>query len=277
MDAKRELQKFYQSYDEEARLASRCGKVEYVTTMHYIQRFLKPGMRILELGAGTGRYSHALARQGYSVDAVELIEYNIQQFRQNTQDGEPVTIRQGDATDLSWLEDDVYDLTLILGPMYHLFDPEDQRKALREAVRVTRPGGVLFAAYCMADPALLSTGFVRGKIQDLIAEGLTNPVTFQTFSRPKDIFQLYRKEDIDALWSELPVTQLAFAAADGLSYFMRETIETMEEDVYRLYLDYHLTICERPDMVGWSHHTLDIFRKNEGAAPMGESLGTVEP
>ena len=277
MDVKRELQDFYQSYDEEARLASRCGKVEYVTTMHYIQRFLKPGMRILELGAGTGRYSHALARQGYSVDAVELIEYNIQQFRQNTQDGEPVTIRQGDATDLSWLENNIYDLTLILGPMYHLFDPEDQRNALREAVRVTRPGGVLFAAYCMADPALLSTGFVRGKIQYLIAEGLTDPVTFQTFSQPKDIFQLYRKEDVDALRSELPVTQLAFAAADGLSHFMRETIETMEEDVYRLYLDYHLTVCERPDMVGWSHHTLDIFRKNEGAAPMGESPGAVEP
>lgn len=204
MDAKRELQDFYQSYDEEARLASRCGKVEYVTTMHYIQRFLKPGMRILELGAGTGRYSHALARQGYSVDAVELIEYNIQQFRQNTRDGEPVTIRQGDATDLSWLEDDVYDLTLILGPMYHLFDPEDQRKALREAVRVTRPGGVLFAAYCMADPALLSTGFVRGKIQDLIAEGLTNPVTFQTFSQPKDIFSFTEKRTLTLCGQNCP-------------------------------------------------------------------------
>lgn len=267
MDAKKELQDFYQNYDEEARLASRCGKVEYVTTMHYIQRFLKPGMRILELGAGTGRYSHALARQGYSVDAVELVEHNIQRFRQNTQEGEPVTIRQGSATDLSELGDNVYDLTLILGPMYHLFDPEDQRKALQEAVRVTRPGGILFAAYCMADPALLSMGFVRGKIQDILAEGMADPVTFQTFSQPKDIFQLYRKEEIDALRAELPVTQLAFAAADGLSHFMRETIEAMAEDVYQLYLDYHLTVCERPDMVGWSHHTLDIFRKNEIAPP----------
>lgn len=267
MNAKKELQDFYQNYDEDSRLDSRCGRVEYVTTMHYIQRYLKPGMRVLELGAGTGRYSHALARQGYSVDAVELVEYNIQRFRQNTREGEPVTIRQGDATHLSALGDSVYDLTLLLGPMYHLFTLEDQRKALAEAVRVTLPGGVLLAAYCMADPALMSMGFVRGKIQDILAQGMADPVTFQTFSGPKDIFQLYRKEDIDALRAELPVTQLAFAATDGLSHFMRETIEAMEEDVYQLYLDYHLTICERPDMAGWSHHTLDVFRKNESAVP----------
>lgn len=175
MDAKKELQDFYQNYDEEARLASRCGKVEYITTMHYIQRFLKPGVRILELGAGTGRYSHALARQGYSVDAVELVEHNIQQFRQNTLEGEPVTIRQSDATDLTWLEDNIYDLTLILGPMYHLFDPEDQRKALQEAVRVTRPGGVLLAALLHGGPGSAVYGVCSGKNPGATRRGPDRP------------------------------------------------------------------------------------------------------
>ena len=66
--------------------------VEYLTTMRYIEKYLRPGMRILEIGAATGRYSHALARQGYRVDAVELVEHNIEIFKQNTKPGENITI-----------------------------------------------------------------------------------------------------------------------------------------------------------------------------------------
>ena len=145
MDA---LKQFYESYDEDNRLLSRYGSVEYRTTMRYIEKYLRPGMRILEIGAATGRYSHTLARQGHRVDAVELLEHNIEAFRRNTQPGESVTITQGNATDLSAFADDTYDVTLLLGPMYHLFTEEEQLAALSEAVRVTRKGGVVFAAYC---------------------------------------------------------------------------------------------------------------------------------
>ena len=41
--------------------------------MRYIEKHIRPGDRVLEIGAGTGRYSHALARQGYAVDAVDQI------------------------------------------------------------------------------------------------------------------------------------------------------------------------------------------------------------
>lgn len=63
----------YSSYNEDARLVSKHGSVEFLTTMHYIEKYIKPGDRVLEIGAGTGRYSHTLARQGYAVDAVELV------------------------------------------------------------------------------------------------------------------------------------------------------------------------------------------------------------
>ena len=94
MDVKTYLERYYESYDEEGRLLTRHGQVEYLTTMRYIHRYLRPGMRVLEIGAATGRYSHALAREGYCVDAVELVEHNIELFRQNTQPGERVTVTQ---------------------------------------------------------------------------------------------------------------------------------------------------------------------------------------
>ena len=164
METKAYIEAFYDSYNEDGRLASRHGAVEFAVTMTYIERYAKPGMRILEIGAGTGRYSHTLARRGFCVDAVELAEHNIELFRRNTAAGEPVTIRQGDARDLSAFADETYDVTLLLGPMYHLFTRGDQSAALSEAVRVTKRGGVVFAAYCMCDAAILQYGFVRGNV-----------------------------------------------------------------------------------------------------------------
>ena len=62
------LIEFYNHYDEDQRLVPKHGSVEFLTTMRYIEKYICPGNRVLEIGAGTGRYSHALARQGYSVD-----------------------------------------------------------------------------------------------------------------------------------------------------------------------------------------------------------------
>ena len=146
METKDYLNTFYQNTDEDSRLTTRYGMVEYLTTMRYIQKYLQPNARILEIGAATGRYSHALAREGYQVDAVELLEHNIEIFRRNTLPEEPVTVTQGNATDLHPFPDNAYDLTLLLGPRYHLFTEEDKLQALSEAIRVTKPGGVIFAA-----------------------------------------------------------------------------------------------------------------------------------
>lgn len=164
METNQYLVNFYNGYDEDGRLASRYGSVESLTTMRYIEKYLRPGDRILEIGAATGRYSHALARQGYTVDAVELVEHNIEIFRRNTSPGENISITQGNALDLSAFPDNQYDITLLLGPLYHLYSKADKQKAIGEAIRVTKQGGVIFAAYVISDGCLLDEGFHRGNI-----------------------------------------------------------------------------------------------------------------
>lgn len=69
------IKDYYNNYDEENRLLSRYGMVEFATTMNYIEKYLTPNAKIIEIGAGTGRYSHTLAQKGYTVDAVELVEH----------------------------------------------------------------------------------------------------------------------------------------------------------------------------------------------------------
>lgn len=253
----------YNHYDEDGRLASKHGSVEFLTTMRYIEKYIKPNDRVLEVGAATGRYSHALARQGYAVDAVELVEHNMEIFRQNTQPGENITITQGNAMDLSAFPDEQYNITLLLGPLYHLYNREDKRRALREAIRVTKKGGVVFAAYVISDGCLLDEGFKRGNINvsEYVKKGLLDSRTFAAKSEPKDLFELVRKEDIDDLMSVFPVTRLHYVASDGCALFMREAVDAMDRDDFELYLKYHFATCERQDLVGVTSHSVDIFRK----------------
>jgi SAM-dependent methyltransferase len=261
MDTKVILEQFYGNYDEENRLRSKHGMVEYLTTMRYIEKYLKPGMRVLEIGAGTGRYSHALAQQGYEVDAIELVQSNIDIFVANTQSGESITVRQGDARDLSDFADDAYDVTLLLGPMYHLFTQQDQRKAMSEAIRVTKPGGLIFAAYCGNDATIVQFCFQRGMIREQRYRELIDPVTFKASSDPSEVFQLYRREDIDDLMAHFPVKRLHYVGSDLATNYMRDAVDEMDDEMFALYLRYHFAVCERADLVGASHHILDIFSK----------------
>lgn len=262
METKEILEQFYGNYDEDSRLRSRHGMVEFLTTMRYIEQYLQPGMRILEIGAATGRYSHALARKGYRVDAVELVAHNIEIFKSKTAEGECITITQGDARNLSVFDDNTYDITLLLGPMYHLFTEEDQKRALSEAIRVTKRGGVIFAAYCGNEATIVHFCFQRGMIRDARYRSLIDPITFKASSDPAELFQLYRREEIDALLSGFPVTRLHYVGSDLATNYMRDSVDSMDDEMFELYLRYHFAVCERPDLVGASHHILDIFRKD---------------
>ena len=261
METLKVLTEFYSSYDEEGRLLSKHGSVEYLTTMRYIEKYLRPGMRVLEIGAATGRYSHALARMGYEVDAVELVQHNIDIFRERTQPGEKVTIRQGNAKDLHFLADETYDMTLLLGPMYHLFTVEEQLQALSEAIRVTKRGGMIMAAYCGNDATMVQYCFGRGMLREQHYRDLVDLETFKASSDPAELFQLYRIEDINTLMANFNTERLHFVGTDMATNYMRPQVDEMDDEFFALYVKYHFTICERPDMVGASHHFLDVFRK----------------
>lgn len=255
------VMEYYKSYDEEGRLLLRYGLVEYLTTIKYIKKYLKKDDRIIEIGAGTGRYSHALAREGYVVDAVELVEENIEVFRRNTKPNEQISIVQGNALDLSGFADESYDIALLLGPLYHLYSFEEQKKAVSEALRVTKHGGVVFAAYVMADASVMTYGFKKNVIDEIVRDCQIDTDKFDKFEKPWGVFELYRKEDIDKLRNEFDVEHLNFVITDGYANHMREEIQNMDDRTFDLFMKYHFSICEREDMIGLSHHTLDVFRK----------------
>ena len=256
------LEEYYNNYDEEGRLLSRHGQVEYLTTMRYIKECLEglSDPAILEVGAGTGRYSVTLGRQGLRVTAVELIEHNLEILISKLDGTEPVTAIQGNALDLSLFPDNTFDLTMLLGPMYHLYTKEDKLRALSEAVRVTKAGGHILVAYCMNDPTVIQYVFGLNRLREVMELNMLTS-DWHCISEPKDLFEMVSTEEIADLDSALPVKRIKLVAADGATNYMREYIDAMDDETFGRWMEYHFVICERQDLIGASHHTLDILRK----------------
>lgn len=255
------LEDFYNAYDEDGRLLSRCGQVEYLTTMKYIHEYLKPQQaEILEVGAGTGRYSVTLAKEGYDVTAVELVAHNLEKLREKLDGSEKMSVMQGNALDLSELADNSFNITLLLGPMYHLYTREDMLKAMSEAVRVTKKGGHILTAYCMNEAAVIQHAFLYGNLQKVLENDMLS-ADWHCKSEPKELFQLVRTEDIASINAELPVERIKLIAADGAANYISECIDAMDGFTFEKFMEYHFSICERQDLIGASNHTLDILRK----------------
>ena len=256
------LEEYYNRYDEEGRLLSRHGQVEYLTTVRYIEECLEgiAAPSILEVGAGTGRYSVTLAKQGRQVTAVELIEHNLEILKSRLDGTEPITAIRGNALDLSRLSDNSFDLTMLLGPMYHLYTKEEKLRALSEAVRVTKPGGYLLVAYCMNEPTVIQYVFGLNHLNEVMELHMLTS-EWRCISEPKDLFEMVRTEEIAELDAAVPVKRIKLVAADGATNYMRGTVDAMDDETFAKWMEYHFTICERQDLIGASHHTLDVLRK----------------
>ena len=81
-------------------------------------------------------------------------------------------------------------------------------------------------------------------------------------SDPAEVFDLIRTEEIASLDAEIPVERVKLIATDGATNYQRAMVDEMDDETFRKWLEYHFAICERQDLIGASHHTLDILRKN---------------
>ncbi len=133
----------YQGGIEFGRLVDETGQpqLELVRTLELLERFLPPAPAdVLDVGGGPGVYAAALTDRGYRVRLVDALAEHVEHARRDGRFEADV----GDARQLD-AADERYDAVLLMGPLYHLTDRRDRIAALREARRVLRRAGVLFA------------------------------------------------------------------------------------------------------------------------------------
>ena len=253
-----ELEKYYEKFDEDHRLKTRHGQVEFFVTMKNILSLaeLSQAKKILDVGAATGAYSVPLSRQGFDVTAVELVPSNLQKLRAKH---EKVKCWKGDARDLHFLDDATFDIVLMLGPLYHLHTEEDKLKALTEAARVAKKGGLIFCAYTMNEYAVTQYCFGQNKIKENFAAGQIDK-SFKTVSRDGDLYSYVRLEDINALKEKSGLERVKIFSPDGPADYMRRELNAMDQETFELFKNYAFEISERPELLGAGSHLVDVLR-----------------
>ena len=256
------INSFYDGYREDIRLGkSRHGQLEYLTTMHYINTMIPANTSVLEIGAGTGRYSIALAKKGYNVTAVELADKNLDILMENAKGIDNLHCYQGDALDLSRFEDNCFDLTLVLGPMYHLYTKEDMLKALNEALRVTKPEGIIMTAF-LSIHAIMHDDYLQGNFVEGLKENFTEDFKVKHFT--EQLFTGFYIDEFEALFDTLHVKHITTIATDSILELAEMTKNfAMSDEDFELFTKYHLHNCERREYLGSSSHLLHICQKEQ--------------
>lgn len=253
------LIEYYNKFNENKRLDRRHGIVEYTTAMKYIKRYLKKfkNPQIIDIGAGTGKYSIELANMGYNVTAVELVKHNLMTIKENST---KINTILGNAINLKKIKDNSYDIVILFGPMYHLISDEDKIKALNEAKRIAKPNGYIFISYYMNEYAIIKHGFMEKKIKESLKNDLVDN-NFHITPKKTDLYSMVRLEDINKYKNIVGLKRVKILSQDGPTDYIRKYINDLDDEEFSIYINYHLSICERKELLGSSSHILDILKK----------------
>lgn len=271
MDNGEKFTNYYNKGLEDDRLELESNKLEKIRTLDILQRYLpKLPAVILDIGGATGVYSFILSDLGYEVHLVDIIPLHITQAKEKNSlvKAKLKSIILGDARQLEF-QDHFADGILLFGPLYHLVKKGDREKALKEAFRVLKPGGIIFSAGISRYASLID-GFQTGNIldekfipivkQDLINGQHRNPTnithyfTTSFFHHPNELIQ----EHIEAGFQLVELFSI-----EGLLCLLGNIEENINDsEKCKLILSFMREIEKESSLIGASPHIMVIAKKN---------------
>lgn len=256
----------YENYKEEDRLTTNnARKIEFITTTRVFDELITSKRNILDCAAGTGIYAFWLAEKGHDVIATDITPRHIDIIRQNlAASNHSMRTAILDATDMSLFEDETFDVVLNMGPFYHLITEEQREKCLSECIRVLKKGGLLVTAYipryyvfqyvAMSDEEYLDSALAK----QLVETGVLHHDDEKCFWT--DTYYS-SKEEMETVYCAHNLKIIDHFAQDGLAPLLSHKVDSWNEDQFRIWCDYHYSICREQSVLGSSNHVIIIGEK----------------
>ena len=266
-----EIETHYREAAESQRLsASRRGELERLRTQAILARYLPPApATIFDIGGAAGVYAFPLATQGYQVHLIDPVELHLEQARRYAMDSgiALASVVRGDARHLD-ITSGIADAVLLLGPLYHLVEHADRLKALHEAGRVLKRGGMVFTAAISRFASLLdglSTGNFRdAQFREIVAADLASGQHRNPMNHPAYFTTAYfhRPEELHSEVREAGFGEVQIFALEGPAWCTTLFGEAWENPAQRQELMKFLSAIERePSILGASAHMIAVAQK----------------
>lgn len=253
---------FYNHYDEDSRLdRDNYHRTEFLVTLKLLESYLAPGSRILDAGAGTGRYSCYYAELGHSVVGLDLTPRHVESIRNKAAQPhleDRLSAVLGDARDLSMFQDESFDAVFCMGPLYHLKDDASRTACMDECLRVLKKGGLLAVAYVNRAGAYL---YEISRNPSVLTEQPPAHVLSANGGLNNDCFVTLSPQEIEKFMDQFPIILKEHAATEGVSAIMCELVNKMSAEQFEAWLEFMLLTNRKSDNLGTSIHNLFIAQK----------------
>ena len=268
-EEKETIKKYYDDDPKKEwdRLQKRFPHEKYIT-VHMMDRYIKDGDKILDIGGGPGHYSIHYARKGHDVTLFDLSSENVRFAKKKArQFGVKINAEQGDAMDLSRFPDNSFDVVFLMGPLYHLMTEKNRKKALTEATRVLKPGGLLFTSFILMFGGViyglldLQESIVRENekvLYDVCARG--ESLSFEAFTYS----YMTTVKDAKKLMATIPnlKTETVFGQESILSPY-RNILENSPRKLRLAWYDYAIRFCDKEEYLTHADHLMFVSRKTK--------------
>ena len=239
--------------------------VEYAITCRYLDRYIKSGDKVLDIGGGPGRYSLYLAEKGCDVTLFDLSDANII-FAKERAAEQRLTIKTicGDACVADTLVNSRYDHVLLMGPLYHLPEEADRIKAVNAALQLLQTNGLLFCAFISSYAAVWDylarvPGAILDPEQDIYFTCMRKDEDFSGLSFTQTHF--IKPKGVDSFMAQFPVKKLHLVGCESILALRERELTLEPPEVLGKWIDFAAELCERDDFLSLSHHYLYIGRK----------------
>lgn len=249
-------EELYKVFLEDNRLCSRAGSIEKITTLREIEKYITSDSKLLDVGAATGAYTLPLAAKANEIAAIEpaSVNYKILLDRITEEKIQNIKAYKKSSLDMDDLPSNYFDIVLLFGPMYHLSKEEDRQRTLEEAKRVCKKDGHIFVAFINHDMIPITETIHDA---NYLLDEYYKPETQRFINRPFIFFTL--SECVEMLEkADFPIVEKI--ASDGFSEVLSQQLNEMSDEAFTLYLDWHLSHCKNPELLGATNHFLFVCK-----------------
>jgi len=255
---------YYQAYDEDSRLdRDKVHQTEFFTTVRILDSLIEAGSNILDVGAGTGKYSFYYAVKGYCVTATDVVPKHVEIMKAKLERSPNISnmeVSTADARDLSKFDGESFDVVLCMGPLYHLGTTEEREKSIKECLRVLREGGILAVSYINKYAVYLNE--VGRNKESLYTTELNNIIDFGfELMDERNRFYFVSPQEIEGFMRNFEIEQIDHVATDGIGYIIKDLVNGFNEHEYGFWLNHHFETCREWSLMGYSLHGLYVCRK----------------
>ena len=93
-----------------------------------------------------------------------------------------------------------------------------------------------------------------------LSEGMLDE-SFHCTDKANELYSFVRTEDIESLNQQAKLERMQIIAADGAANYIRPVLNSLSEEEFEKFIEYHLSVCERADLMGATAHTVDILQR----------------